>query len=551
MIYVMSWLRIVLLLIMLSTNLMDLRGTARSMKGQARSTSAFHKVNSRHVVVFEADMDAVQKQHCFHVAEKLRIAGNELSILMMKRYDQLIRTKRYRKLSQLYAQASKEGDSQCMKSLGSQMGEMRDQYGVIREACCHAMISIRQRLGLPSVLGLTRAEDVWRGMESLLFHGGKRLHLMPKGHFPIMRGKQAGSCIRIKCVSGQVVFHALGLVFTLIVKDRFQEEELARVLAFLSDPSIENDALAVYAETGRVLDTYRPCSVALKCQVIRGRMRVFIHLLVEGRAVAKKRVDGQPRHHLGVGRVGCDIGTRSVAFFSPNGCGLDNLGERGLSISQVLGIEGRIRRKLERSRRAMNPGNYDGDGKPMPGCLKWVLSKGYKADRTRLRDIQRKLAINRRLAQQEMANHLRSLGDVLITERPNANELHSRVGAGIHTKSIQMHSPGQFQQLCKEKFARTGGLYIEVPAMYKASQFDHTDGSYVKRSLSQRLLVLADGSCVQRDLYSAFLLACADADVKDIDRTACCDLFNSFKAMHDELLASLKEAGMKIHNSGF
>lgn len=516
-----------------------------------RSTSAFRKVSSRHVVVFEADMDAVQKQHCFHVAENLRIAGNELSILMMKRYDQLIRTKRYRKLSHLYANASKEDDSQRMKSLGIQMVEMRDQYGINREACCHSMIGIRQRLGLPSVLGLTRAEDVWRGMESLLFNGGKRLHLMPKGHFPIMRGKQAGSCIRIKCVSGQVVFHALGLVFTPIVKDRFQEEELARVLSFLSDSSIESEALAVYEETGRVLNTYRPCSVALKCQIIRGRLRVFIHLLVEGRAATKRKVDGQPRHHLGVGRVGCDIGTRSVAFFSPNGCGLDNLGERGLSISKGLETAGLIRRKMERSRRALNPGNYDEDGKTKTGCLEWVFSKGYKADREHLRDIQRKLAINRMLAHQEMANHLRSLGDVLITERPNSKELHSRISDCVHTKSIQMHGPGRFQQVCKQKFVRTGGCYNVVPAMYRASQFDHADGSYVKRPLSQRLLVLSDGSCVQRDLYSAFLLFCADADVKDIDRTACSDLFNSFKEMHDELLASLKAEGRKIHNSGF
>jgi putative transposase len=52
----------------------------------------------------------------------------------------------------------------------------------------------------------------------------------------------------------------------------------------------------------------------------------------------------------------------------------------------------------------------------------------------------------------------------------------------------------------------------------RLSQFDHTTGEYIKKSLSQRIHVFGDGATapVQRDLYSAFLATCCATNTLDI-----------------------------------
>lgn len=66
------------------------------------------------------------------------------------------------------------------------------------------------------------------------------------------------------------------------------------------------------------------------------------------------------------------------------------------------------------------------------------------------------------------------------------------------------------QAAVEEKFKTTGGTYIEVTNDYRASQYDHTADDYIKKKLSDRMYHLADGTLVQQDWYSSFLLYCYD-----------------------------------------
>ena len=87
-------------------------------------------------------------------------------------------------------------------------------------------------------------------------------------------------------------------------------------------------------------------------------------------------------------------------------------------------------------------------------------------------------------------NHIRSLGDVFITEPKNARKLMVRskgTSANEKTgkvnrkkmfgKSIRNRCSGYFQSQAEMKFTSTGGRYIEVSYGYRASQYDHTNGS--------------------------------------------------------------------------
>ena len=67
----------------------------------------YHKFSDRHILVVETDMPYFDVLKVVVLSDKIRKAGNELVSLMRKNYDQLLRTKRYRKLLFLYGNTAK------------------------------------------------------------------------------------------------------------------------------------------------------------------------------------------------------------------------------------------------------------------------------------------------------------------------------------------------------------------------------------------------------------------------------------------------------------
>ncbi len=111
------------------------------------------------------------------------------------------------------------------------------------------------------------------------------------------------------------------------------------------------------------------------CKRIRGRIRVYVHVTVEGKPIRKRRKDGTVRHVYGKGNIGCDIGTQTIAYTSNHEVGLENLAERGNSIRHIERQEALILRAMERSRRATNLQNYNPDGTIRKGYKQWKFSK--------------------------------------------------------------------------------------------------------------------------------------------------------------------------------
>ena len=107
---------------------------------------------------------------------------------------------------------------------------------------------------------------------------------------------------------------------------------------------------------------------------IGGRLRVYVHITVEGKAISKRRKDSTPRHYYGKGNIGCDIGTQTIAYTSNTEVGLENLAERGNSIQHVERQKALILRAMERSRRAMNPNHYNENGTVKKGHKQWNFS---------------------------------------------------------------------------------------------------------------------------------------------------------------------------------
>lgn len=184
-----------------------------------KTLKKFHKLSDRHILVTETDMPYSDVLKVVALSDKIRRADNELVGLMRKNYDQLMRTKRYRKLLSLYGNTE---DKAKRKTFAGQLNEMQKSYNVTWEHCRTSMIPIGKKYGIDAVFALTKAEDVWRGIEKCLYGNGKSIHFSKYGELPCIRAKQINRGIPISVKDNGLWFKLGKTVFGIQINDRFQ-----------------------------------------------------------------------------------------------------------------------------------------------------------------------------------------------------------------------------------------------------------------------------------------------------------------------------------------
>ena len=593
-----------------------------------------HKQSSRHVLVLESTLSSQEICQLFALADRLRIAGNELASLMSKRYDQLIRTKKYRALLKHYGKDDKD-----KKYYAQQLKQMQESYDVTWDFCRKTMQSIQVKYQIDSVLALTKAEAVWQGVEACLYSNGKTIHTSEYGRFPALIAKQFNKCIILKVKDGALQFKFGSMVFGAKINDTFQQEEANAVIHYLTNQSqIDKAAIDIYKDKGTCISTYRPCYVSLVPKIIRGKQRIYIHICIEGKPKDKLDKNGQPRHTLGKGNVGVDLGPRSIAVTHKDGVLLENIRYVGKNPEDVKADIANLQSAINKSINANNG-----------------ISNNCKKKKKQLKDLRRKKSINSHLGINNMVHQLRSFGDTLIIEGNNASALAKRAkrivssnansnascsvilnqgaqshvqqqssvtqsnsngsaqahassnascsaslnqgaqsnvqqqssvaqstsngsaqamtvittqsstnqalsgssngehevkGKKRHGSSINKYCMGYAWDQARRTFLNTDGQFIIVPRNYRASQYDHTADTYTKRKLSDRMITLADGTVVQRDCYSSFLLYCYSFDNKTIDKDKCKAEFARFLKQEQDLIAYIKANNITVFNSG-
>ena len=593
-----------------------------------------HKQSSRHVLVLESTLSSQEICQLFALADRLRIAGNELASLMSKRYDQLIRTKKYRALLKHYGKDDKD-----KRNYAQQLKQMQESYDVTWDFCRKTMQSIQVKYQIDAVLALTKAEAVWQGVEACLYSNGKTIHTSDYGHFSALIAKQINRCIILKVKDGALQFKFGSMVFGAKINDTFQQEEANAVIHYLTNQSqIDKAAIDIYKDKGTCISTYRPCYVSLVPKIIRGKQRIYIHICIEGKPKDKLDKNGQPRHTLGKGNVGVDLGPRSIAVTHKDGVLLENIRYVGKNPEDVKADIANLQSAINKSINANNG-----------------ISNNCKKKKKQLKDLCRKKSINSHLGINNMVHQLRSFGDTLIIEGNNASALAKRAkrivssnansnascsvilnqgaqsnaqqqssvtqsnsngsaqahassnascsaslnqgaqshvqqqssvtqsnlngstqamtvittqsstnqalsgssngvhevrGKKRHGSSINKYCMGYAWDQAQRTFLNTDGQFIIVPRNYRASQYDHTADTYTKRKLSDRMITLADGTVVQRDCYSSFLLYCYSFDNKTIDKDKCKAEFARFLKQEQDLIAYIKANNITVFNSG-
>jgi len=200
--------------------------------------------------------------------------------------------------------------------------------------------------------------------------------------------------------------------------------------------------------------------------------------------------------------VGLDVGPSTVAVVAREDTALVSFCP---TVDQPWQEMRRLQRRLDRSRRATNPGCFNPDGTWKKGKRQQVFSSRYRATRKELAEVERKLASERKRSHGELANDIISHGNIVQTER-----LSYRAFQKMYGRSVKRRAPSMFITLLKRKAESAGGELTVLPTeKLKMSHYDHPTETYTKKHLSCRWHVLGDGSgIVQRDIYSAFLARC-------------------------------------------
>ena len=387
----------------------------------------------------------------------------------------------------------------------------------------------------------TQAEvdAVYSGVKKVLYGDGERLHFKRYNEF---------DCIKQKCSTRGV-----------IIRDWSKMKFMGRFykLAPLEDTPYMNEIVS------RVMLSVDVVYTSLKRIEFNSGYHYYAIITLRGEAPKKLK----KCNHTNV--VGVDFGTSTIATASEDEL---NLAELALQ-SDVYDKQIRhLQKQIEHSMRLHNPDNYKADGTAKRGKHHWVVTKRCKRLKRKLRVSYRKQTAYIQTSHRTFLNHLIQTASEFILEPMQFNKLQRRSKktersdklSAVKAKdgtikqihkykrkkryghSIKKRSPGFMQAELKRKAEQYDIPYYEIDiAQYRASQFHHDTGEYIKPDLSERFKII-DGHEVQRDLYSAFLICNTSATLTTPDDDKCKTNFPHFIELHDTLIFNMKKQGISM-----
>lgn len=245
---------------------------------------------------------------------------------------------------------------------------------------------------------------------------------------------------------------------------------------------------------------------------INGKRRWYVQLINEG--VPYKETPAYKLHNKvnsNTGLVGIDLNVSNVAVVGDDKAGLFPFAENVPTFEQEIKT---LQRKMERSRRATNPENYEPDfekqvgrsnkrkkGKVKKGSRRWKQSSAYKKYARKKRELERRKAAYARSQNRGLGNKIvREFGNNIKSEKVSVRAWQRRYG-----KAISAKSPSFFQSELARKAESAGGQFTTFSTQKTALSQTHIDGTRIKKSLSERVHKDVSGFEMHRDLFSAYL----------------------------------------------
>ena len=381
------------------------------------------------------------------------------------------------------------------------------------------------------------APQVWAAFDRLFYGNGRQLHFKSFGELNSVRGystRKSGG-VEIMFRGTYVEWKGLKLPVKPDEKNAYETEMLSHHIKY--------------------------------CRILRKpgktRSRWYVQLSLEGKPTVKQdKRTGAVRHPVGSGAVGIDIGPQTIAYCTQTTASLQVLAD---GVQNIENQKRLLQRKLDRSRRAMNPDNYAADGTIRRGVkLTRYKSVRYRRLQKELAYLQYQQADMRKRQHNALANELLSLGDRFyvedmawpqLTHRGNKTEISEKTGRYKRKKrfgkSVANRAPATLIAMLNQKLVSRGYEAIaKVDTHVRASQYNHLSDTYEKKTLSQRWNDMPDGRRIQRDLYSAFLLQHMNAECTDFDKEALCRDYEKFVLFHDQAMEKVLSMSNPLTSMG-
>lgn len=438
---------------------------------------------------------------------------NSLVNVTQKRYKEMTKTKKYRNLI-----SSLSNDKKKDKDIWKQINEMRKQYGM-SEYSFHEDVKKMQKHFKDNIDSFTAqkiATTLWKSYDKLFFGNGDKIHYKKYDSLNSLEGKSNNTGIRFK--DDYLIWNGLNIP-VLIDYDNYYEYQAMQ------------------------------CDISY-CRMLRkfihNKNHYYIQIVFKGNPPVKVNTDtGEIKHTIGYGAVGLDIGTSTVAISSESDVKILELADKVQNIENQKRL---LLRKMDRSKRATNLNNFNEDGtikKQGNKKVTWNKSNHYIKYQNQLKELYRKQADIRKYQHECLANYIISLGNKVYVEKMNFAGLQKRAKNTEKNdkgkfkrkkrfgKSLANKAPSMLLTIIDRKLRYYGEKLIEINTYKaKASQFNHFDCTYKKKTLSQRWNEF-DGIKIQRDMYSAFLIMNINNDLESFNIDKCNNRFDNFKKLHD------------------
>ncbi|MBM7654487.1 transposase [Neobacillus cucumis] len=364
----------------------------------------------------------------------------------------------------------------------------------------------KQKVHLDSHVVQKIALQVWKSISDYLFNKGKKVHFKKYGKFDSVEGKNNRAGLTYE--NGILHWNGLKMNVHIPLKDTYIQKALHDEIAY--------------------------CRLVRK--TIKGKTKYYLQLILKGIPPQKQEpFDGE---------VGIDIGISTVAAVSNKEVIIEEFCE---SLDMLEKEKRLILRKMDRSRRATNPNKYHENGTIKKGNRdKWLRSKRYWKLFINLKEICRKIAAVRKIMHNKLANTILKMGNKVFCEKMNYKGL-QKTNFG---KRIGYKAPSMFLRIVHTKLSYQGKEieYINTWTV-KASQYCHVLDDYQKKKLSQRFHVLPDGTKIQRDCYSAWLIKNVNNMKNKVNREKCLTDYFSFFENYKKTEETLRSLNKKFISS--
>lgn len=438
---------------------------------------------------------------------------NSLVTVTQKHYKEMIKTKKYRNLM-----LQLSGDKKKDKTVWKQINDIRKQYGM-SEYSFHADVKKMQQHFSDNIDSFTAqkiASGLWKSYNKLFYGNGEKIHYKKHGNFNSLEGKSNKTGIRFK--DDTLLWKGLKIPAVIDYDNCYEYQAMQSDISY--------------------------CRVVRK--YVRNKYKYYVQIVFKGNPPVKVDTGtGKIKHCIGQGDVGLDIGTSTIAYSSATDVKILELADKVQNIENQKRI---LLRKMDRSRKATNPNNYNEDGtvkKQGNKKVTWHKSNHYIEYQNELKELNRKQADVRKYQHECLANRIISLGDNIYVETMNFSKLAKKSAKTEKNKqgkfkrkkrfgkSIANRAPAMLLDIIDRKLSYHNRQLIKIDTWNaKASQFNHFDGTYHKKTLKQRWNDF-DGIKIQRDLYSAFLIMNISDDLKDFDTAKCNERFENFYRLHN------------------